>query len=495
MKSNKLLDEILNPAEFLFILLVCLFCFVFNNVLLNSPDLSCIISSGSQIIDNLSVYLENNILFTGTNSFWVNCNWLSDVIYSIFYKVGSYRLVIIFGAILVASLFAIVFRQMMLKFNNWLVNLVMLSFGILACWDCLGISSRLFSYLFILAYFYLLNNIVEKGYSKKSFIYLLLVTVFWANIGTDFLVGILIIAIYCFSFCCSYLFKGEQGHSNLARQFILIVFACLVISLLNPFGINLIAMVSKYYYLGLSSFNPFLASPDFHIKLPFFFFELFIALFVFLAAFSNYKLPLYKLLTIAFLFLISLYSSVNIGFFIVLSLPILAEIINNSDELLKIPYYKEFLKIFEVKIKDFKVYLTLPFVVAILIVVYLSPTLDKKLVKLKNMPVKAVKYMKESKIEGKMFNALGWGCYLANELGCKVFIEERMYKINKQTLLDYHSIVNVNKDYQSIIEKNDIKLIVIPNYFILNEVLKDNKTWKKLYKDNFTSVYTKNVDK
>jgi hypothetical protein len=266
---------------------------------------------------------------------------------------------------------------------------------------------------------------------------------------------------------------------------------CLLVSFLNPAGWNLVAMVYHYFAGGLHHYNGFLSSPDFHIKYPFRYFELFILGLVFLAGFSKYRPDLNKLLTILFLFFISLYSAINIVFFILVSLPFLSEVIkktiqdSNFTLIQKMEHYTYWQK------KEFRIFFGSAVAVMMILIGVFYTGLNKQIVQFETFPLEAVKYVNNNDLKGRLFAPLGWGCYTNYTAGCKVFITEKMYQPDKKTLKDYNTIINIYKGYSGVFDRYDIDWIMIPQNLSLAIALKMNDTWEPVYQDKLSIIFAR----
>lgn len=493
INKNKFVDSI-TIEDFIFIVIVSLFVFVYPVLLTKGGELGCILSNGIYLLNNHTIYSTNIFTINGVNPYWVNVEWLSDILFAVIYRLGSYGLCIIFSAIIIASVFTATFRFMMLQYNNWLVNIIILSVGLWACSDSLQINGRIFSYLLVILFVSILSKLDNKGFNKTCVAIILVFTCIWSSLNTDFILGLIIIIIFSLSNLIRHFFEPQKSFILQSKQFFLLFIGAFLASLINPYGIKPHIMLYNYFISGLHTYNSFLNAPNFHLFSPYGYFEVIILLFVFLSIFSTYKPQLNKLLTSVFFLSLSLYSAINIPFFIIIALPIISDTINNTKLNFNNNLLNDFLNKTTVNIRPFKPILSTVSITILLAIGVFAPDINPKIAKSEVYPEKACKYIAENKLHGNVFNALGWGCFLNQKLSQKVYITERLYQHNKALLDDYGRIINIYKNYPQILDKYNIEWIIIPPDESLSIALKMNNQWKMAYKDNKCSIFVREYD-
>ena len=495
METNKK-NLFVSIIDAVFIVIVTIFIFLIPELILKSPELGCVISSGTYMLDNFSLSPQNIFTFTELNNHWVNANWLSDCIFAMAYKLGGYEIVLFFTAILIGLLFTAVFWSMVKNYPNWLCNITLLVLGIIASSNNLEAGNRIFSFLIALVLVYALDNLRADSFSKKWFITICLLMLLWVNLNTDFILGMLIILTYSVSYLFEYYFYKRPECLKYAKYTAILILISIALTLFNPYGIKLMAMIVNYYTSGLFLNNGFLSSPNFHETFPFRFYELFILILIFLGLFSSYKPPLVKVLLVVLFLFLSLYSAINIPFFIIVSLLLISDILKNTDITFNIALLKKLLEMSKLQGVYVKPILPVIFSIILLISMFLYPQFYNSFSRLDFMPEEAADYIAKNHNDGNIFNPYGWGCYLHNQLNCKVYITERMYHVSPEHSEEYNKIINVYDVYEEKLEKNNIKWVIMPVTEKLSLTLKKNKHWKKVYNNNTNCVYMRvNTDK
>lgn len=481
--------------ELIFLIILGLFVFITPQLVLKSSELGCILVSGNEILNNLTLSIPFKGVFTDANTFYIGFNWLSDVILAFIYNIGNYQLLLVFTSIIIALVFSFTYRLMAIKNNNWLVNSLLLFAGLIASSHFLDADNRVFSLPLIIMLVYWLDKIIQtERINRNQYICIGIGLMIWANINTDFIFGLLIIMVYMISVFIKSKYRKSLDLESLFKQFVrLFIFSCLI-CLINPYGISLFSGLFSFYLSGLYQFNGYLTGPNFHVTVPFKFFELFILLLIFLAVFSKYRPALEKTVCIVIFIFLSLYSAVNIPFFIILSLPVIADIIKNTDLTFGLTFIKKIFDITNYKIVSNKPIVSSSMAFILVISALTTNFINTKEILATSFPQGAIDYLKANKIHGRVFNPYGWGCYLSKDLSCKVFINERLYETSVSTVVDYSTIVNIYKNYQEILDKHKIDCVIIPSSRSLSLLLNKNDKWQKVYEDKRSCVYTRNKE-
>ncbi|MEW5821068.1 MAG: hypothetical protein AB1782_12825 [Cyanobacteriota bacterium] len=491
MLTNRQINNFASIEDLIYIVIVSLYIFVFPQLLTKAAELGCLVSAGQFMFDKYAFLSKDFYTFTSVNSLWVDSNWLSGIIYAFAHNLGGFNLIVIISSLIIGFSFVSVFRLMSQQYNNWFINIILLTLGIIASSECVEANSRLFSLPIFILFIFLLDKVHNEGTNKKFYGFIILLCILWANFNTDFLLGSIAALTYMASLILKYRKNKEPELLLKARTFFIISLIPIAASIATPYGINTLIMIESYFISGLYVYNGFLASPDFHIKIPFGFFELFILLLIFLSLFSNYKPPLEKLLlSVVFLFL-SLYSAVNIVFFILVVLPLLSDIIKNTDLTFNINFLKKLYDKTTINIAPLKVYISIILSIIFFMIGISVPEINKNINYFKTYPVNASNYINKVKLKGNIFNPLGWGCYLQNQTGCKVFITENMYQSTSELAYDYGQIFNVYSSYEDVLDKYNINFVIMPAKTHISLLLENNNKWKKIYQDKTSCIYKK----
>ncbi len=107
-------------------------------------------------------------------------------------------------------------------------------------------------------------------------------------------------------------------------------------------------------------------------------------------------------------------------------------------------------------------------------------------------PVGAVRYLRENPVKGHMFDLDDWGGYLSEMLGQKVFIDGRadIYEPGGVSA-DYLHIVYPQQKTLFLLRKYDINACLIPPDFALATLLAALPNWKLVYRDSTSALFIK----
>ncbi|HIK10948.1 MAG TPA: hypothetical protein IGS52_11875, partial [Oscillatoriaceae cyanobacterium M33_DOE_052] len=90
-----------------------------------------------------------------------------------------------------------------------------------------------------------------------------------------------------------------------------------------------------------------------------------------------------------------------------------------------------------------------------------------------SLPLGAVRYLREQRPAGPMFNSYNWGGYLIWALypDYRVFVDGRTDLYDDAFLRDYLKVALVRPGWEAVVERYDVRLIVIERESVLATVL------------------------
>lgn len=487
---NKLhLSYKITIEDIIFILIAGILICQFSSIITSSPELDCSIKLGRNIIANLDISSVNIITYTAKSTYWVNINWLYDLIIGFLYSLGSYSLIFNLSAILIAAIFSMVFRLMMLKYNNWFINCILLTVGLIASASYLSVSSKLISYLFFVILFILLEKCYQEGFSRNKYVLLFVISLLWANINIDFIMGLVLILSYSFAIYIKYFFNQDVAEKDIAEKYFLGTLLATVATLINPFFYKIYLMPINLFMSNAYQFKGYLASPNFHLFNPFGYFEILILATIFMALFTSYRPSIYKVLIFIVFLMISLYSAVMIPYFVILVLPFLSEVIHNTELNIKSLLIDKLKQLTTTNMSDWKPILSIIFIVMLLLAgIYNIPDYKNNSYQ-EYFPVKAIKFLKDHNYTGKILAPANWNCFISKNLNCKVFVTSNTFFSDLYAITDFEKIENVYKDFIKTINKHNIQWIIYPEDSFLIQQLQQNTNWQKVYKYKEIVIY------
>lgn len=453
---------------FLFAILIGFGYFVTLNSL--DPDFGWHLRTGQLILER-GVPKVDWYSYTMSDFPWIDHSWGSDVlIYKIYSIFGFQPLLLVF--LVLTSLSFIVLIKSKRFWFYWLPVMT----GFFATLGFLGIRPQIITVFFIAILWKIISEFLESQSSSIQFIYFIpILFLIWVNLHGGFFAGlfilflILILEIFkktiIFRKLISWPLFRQQNYKEQSTKKILILLATLVLSflatLINPYGLRIYEEVFRT--IG----DPFLR---FHIAewLPLFFGSpfpvftiLYISLFLGLLIPLRKKIEFSKLILVLVFFVFSLLNQRHFFIFVILSVPVFAEVVF---------YFKKEVKPEMVKIlfSGFKKLIIIVFVLGTL-GYGLYPALKDsfKKDKISFYPEKALPFLKTLPLSENLFNDYGWGGYLIWRLPeRKVFIDGRMpswHKDGQFIFGDYVKITKAEEGFQELLDRYDIKIMLLKN--------------------------------
>lgn len=353
---------------------------------------------------------------------------------------------------------------------------------------------HIFSLLLILIWYYILD---EFQYKDKNYLYLLPpIMLLWVNLHGGYMAGFFLIGIYLFGNLLKSITGKDTEDRRRAKSIGLIMLLCLLVSLINPYGYNILLFPFKLTSnkFIMDNVHEFL-SPNFHE--PMFFTYLFFMMIAVLAVSKARLNVIESILALLFTYM-SLYSVRYIPLFGIIIAPILLrqiqQLVNEAQGRVV-----DFLNKRAERIADAdasaKGYL-LPAAAVILVVVIaatgkISFGFDKKL-----KPVDAVEFLQKEHLPGNMFNNDEFGDYIiyAAWPQYKVFFDGRSDMYGTDRMKEYFKITRIEPGWGDVIKKYDINWIIYNDKSTLAQFLLQRDDWKLIYADKVANIFIKNTE-
>jgi hypothetical protein len=383
-----------------------------------------------------------------------------------------------------------------LKLKKFFYFVVPLALGYLSCLGFLGIRPQIITWLFLSIFINILNSILSQKNYKLFFVFPILFFV-WVNLHGGFFVGIFIL------FVVSFLKLWEKNYL-LSFYLILTIFLSFFATLFNPYGIRIYeevfrTVLDKNLSSRIIEWAPLLL---FNMN---FLQALFLVLFLILAfVILKSKEISFKNLVLPFIFLVFSFLHVrHFPLFVIITLPLLGEFLIKTREKIK-PFEEKILPL-----NDKTTYLIFFFVFSLIIFLFLplffflSPR-HKGII---YPSLNAISFLKTLPPNENMFNIYEWGGYLIWQLPeRKVFIDGRMpswKKDGKSVMEDYLKIIKVEENFQEVLDKYEIKIILLTRSFkeainpkgetLYQSLIKSG--WKEIFEDETAIILKKDNQK
>jgi hypothetical protein len=461
-------------TKIFFIFLLLFFSFLISRKKELGVDFYHHLKTGELIFKTKSFPYFDFYSHTSIFSSWIDHEWgFQLLIYVIKRFLGD---VFLFSLkfFLISLIFLILFFFIYHKNKNIFISFLLTLFVMCGCSEFLTLRPQLFTFLFLLFFEIILDNFYNE---KSNHLFLIpFITIFWANLHSGFIAGIILFLIYLFS---EIFFKNYEKIKNYS----IFLFFTILVTFLNPYFHNLYILI----YHNITS--PLLLrnirewfSPDFHLPSNYLF-EIFILLILFSFWISEKKIKIVYFLMLIFLLHISLFAVRNIPIFMLLFSPILGELL-----------WRKFIFFENLESSLEKTWIPLiisVFILTFIIFNYPKGNFEEILIKENFYPEKAIEFIKIKKFKPNMFNDYNWGGYLIYKLPeYKVFIDGRIITVySKEVISDYEKVVKLKEDWKEILNKYKINFVLISKNQPLAEILKESKDWQILYSDYLAEIF------
>lgn len=410
---------------------------------------------------------------------FVNHEWLTDVFLAkIFPVIGFWGLGIISTLIALSSVLLLVnFRELKkLDLIILISSLILLYFG--------GSRAQLITWFFLSLLFWIIARIENWDKYKYGLPLLFLI---WSNLHGGFLAGLIVLGI---------IIAGKTIEQKKVKiPDLLVLFSSILITLINPYGINLWKEVlvsandSRLRFI-INEWMP-----------PFFRFDLAFLSLLALASFLIFKfrkkLFLFESLLYLFFTGLALLSSRHIPLWLLLILALTPKLLSFVLEML--PDAESTERILK------NSYLVAGMFALVITAVSLSSSVPKiyKYRLDKHYPIAAVEYIKIHQPPPQMIAPYTWGSYIIWQLpNYKVFIDGRMpswknynpaANESSSIMEEYQNFLSGKINREQILDKYGVNTILWPS-----KVPKQNfptslnpKKWEEIYRDQTSVIYTR----
>jgi len=430
---------------------------------------------------------------------WIAWEWLYDVIVGRLELSTGLNGVVWFTAVVIATVFAAVFRLLVKRGTDVLVALLLTLLAMSASTIHFLARPHVLSWLFVLIWLWILDSREsDEHHSDKRLWLLPLLMLIWVNVHGGFLVGFVLLGIFWLGSVWAWLrlkeSRIEESLQKIAagkqvRQLTLLGLTSAVASLVNPYGWHLHAHI--YSYLSNRFFMDHIdefQSPNFHgIAQRCFLVLLLIAVAV-LACRGN-RLRLSQILLTLFAVYAALYSSRNIP----ISSIFLAVIVGSLISLAATKGFGQRMGVMD-STRRGHLWPIVATVATLMIAlnsgrIGLTPLMDAHF-DARRMPVDAVSFIAQSGVRDPVLSPDYWGGYLIYRLypRNKVVIDDRHDFYGEPFLRSYLTMMQVEPGWEDFFKWRS-SCQVLPRTAALSVVLSKMPEWKPVYSDDVAIVF------
>ena len=478
-------------------LIVASLCGFFVWYPITDGDIFWHLAAGREIINRFDFLRTDPFSFTSLNIPWFDFHWFFQVLVFMTYIIGGYTLLQLLQSVIIAS--SVFFLYRVFPSGNMFIKASLFILTFFEIRYLLPLRPTSITFLCISIFIWAFNR-YHLSNNKKYLYVLLPLQVVWVNSQGLFLIGPAIAGTYLVS---RYLekFLIDPKKKSTAKSFdtfsFSIFISVILVNVLNPYTLksftfpfklfSMISPSSKNVYSVLVDENTPLLSlfntPDWHQAV-----SLLISVLIGIVLFRFIRLKrVYFSAIVAVVFLIPAFMAQrNIALYLGASIPLIGLLVTEY-----VDWSKQ--KAFSAAISGFLFSLVVCTVILhggfLLQYQYgaLSPFVN---------PEESVEILQRNNFKGRVFNADRFGGYITWKMYpyVQVFIDTRF--INEKFFFDYLKVIENPRLLKQIVEKWDIKAIILPikhggRYENLYNALLRDSEWFLQYADGDELLLTK----
>ena len=312
----------LSDLAFLMPVLVLFWCTTGVPWLLSDSDTGWHIRTGEWILKNGRIPATDLFSFTKFRQPWLAWEWLSDVSMAAVHRHFGLGGIALLSLLVLGVTSLCIYRSAVEESEHRLIAISFTGLAMAAGTIHWLARPHLVTPLFAAVFCWVLNRADKRPSGERFLLLLPALTILWVNLHGGFFVGTILLMTYGLGAAAEELFHGTRENAWVrARKYLFTAGACVVASLVNPYGYRLHIHVAQYlgssfYFKRISEFQ----SADFHTFTTAYF-ETLLVLAIAAAAWHLGKGRLIQLLLLLSWAHLALFSVRNIPIFAVVSAP------------------------------------------------------------------------------------------------------------------------------------------------------------------------------
>jgi hypothetical protein len=495
-----------SAADLIFVALLSVLVFTPLSVrLLGDAGIGWHIRTGQQILAAHAIPRVDSFSSTMAGKPWFAWEWLYDVIVGQLEATLGLNGVVWFTAVVIAAVFAWLFRLLVARGTNFFVAVVLVLLAVSASMIHFLARPHVVSWLFTLAWFCILDSFERECFEGVDGAGLRLwalppLMMVWVNLHGGFLVGFVLWGIFLLVAVWSW-FAAKEGRieellqkvaaRNRVRSLAWAGLLSLVASLVNPYGWKL----HRHVYSYLS--NRFLMdhidefqSPNFHGAAQRCFLVLLLITVAVLAV-RGRQLRLSAGLTVLFAIYAGLYASRNIPVSSILLVMVVGPLLPSVE--IGRGFFQRMSAV-EGGLRGHAwpivgIIVTLAIAAnggragsSVLMDAHFSPT---------RMPREAVSYLERNNVTGPMLSPDYWGGYLIYRLypTTRVVVDDRHDLYGEQFFKSYLKMMHGERGWEEFLDAHEAACVLLPRDAALANILAGTKGWKSIYADDVAIAF------
>ncbi len=456
---------------------------------------------GNWMIEHREIIRTDPFSFTRAGAPVITKEWLSEIGFAAAGNWLGWNGLVLVAAALIATTLWLLLRQMLAEGTDILLTAALVLLAALSCQIHWAARPHLVTHLLVVFFAGKLREFArEKLPASQLFAWLVPGTLLWVNLHGAFFIGFVLIGCYVVAAII-----GRVPRVRLQALLGLLA-ACLVVSLLNPNGWKLHAMILEYLWHPrfVGGVNEFL-SPNFHSPtVRGFEVQLLVLGLTLLVARPRLTVPEIVLTGVWGYF--ALHSMRNIPIFCLVLTPILAAhlqvFLRQIDAAWIRSYWRVSADVATINRAAGGHLLAGAVIVGLLLALVVPrssggrPLLTTE-PQPSRFPVEAVKFVRAQPgtVRGEMFSTDYWGSYLTLTLPeHKVFVDSRLDFYITDFIKEYVQVATVKPGWADLLDKYGVNWALLPADHRLSVMLGLHSQWQEVYRDEVAVIYARNTD-
>lgn len=491
MKSNLPL-RLLPRLQDIFFISIFLAVLLLGQRMLNlDGDFPRHLLTGKYILENQTVPTTELFIHPYLNQHSVShaSEWLSDLILYVTYLYTGLAGVIALSALLIASTFTLIYSNLSTRVNLRIPVLIIVAWGAFATSINWVTRPHLMSML-LLAIWLIWSDDLRRGKKIPLWRFPVLMLL-WSNLHGEFIAGILVLLAYSVGWTMDYLLDRTSTTSDIGKNIWLALILSALASLLNPGGVGpwvgILGFVNNQYLMSrmLEANTPNFQTPEMRILLGL------LVISIFLLAIKKEKLSAAQGLLLAGFSAMSLIAVRNIHLYGIVAPFVLAETLSETKKIRLVERLELTLQNVERRITGILWPVTATVILSIFVITNSFAQIFYQFTQ-PMFPVQAVEWLKKNPQQGKMYNDLNWGGYIAFHLWPEqlTFIDS-MADVTGEVTMQYEIILTLTDGWQEIFEQHNIEWTIIESNSPLALTLENDQQWRVIYEDDTAVILHK----
>ncbi|HEY9868246.1 MAG TPA: hypothetical protein V6D08_03705 [Candidatus Obscuribacterales bacterium] len=505
-----------DAGDIIFLIILFFLLFSVPNFVFGDGSTGWHLVTGEHVVKTSSIPRTDLISYTFPDSPWVAYQWLADVIMYLFASWTGLNGLALAVSAAISLLFLLLYERSRRAGCHFLLSVMLTVVGAVASSLHWLARPQIFTLFGVYVFVALLES-HRRGITSGARLVAAsaLIMILWANLHPAFILGFVLIGIYLVSDSLGFLLFPALAPELGKRAKWLIAAGCggLAASFINPYGPGLLAYIFRYLQgIAVLEQTAEYESPIFHGQLQSTCFEALLLLLAVGLVLSRKRPALPQFISCVTFAALGLAAVRNIPLFVVVALPVVAELLANArllpaGEAAAEPAawwnrlgerWQRLGREFDATERRCTMHI-LPaaavFVLAIaaanggslLGLPLLNSGFDPQ-----NMPTGTLECLRRRNLNPTAgFNFDNWGGYIRYKTGIPVFIDDRADFYGQRFYLEYGTVSTVSPGWRDVLERHKIEWILFPKDSRLAARLKEEPGWKLVCQDAAAELFVR----